>query len=279
MFRPSDIIIDAFIERLRWLYTQIYGDSEPNKRDTIAQVARMSLARMALSDALYHNLDHTLMVTMVGHDILRGQIVRDGKVASIDWVNFVCSLLCFATGFYRYACPGDDRERCVIDENGTTIEVPRGVTNGWLWPYFTDRSKIYVRYHFADHAVLDAETIAANIEYARFPPPVERHPETATYPGLLRAAHIIGAVADPNFLLKMPSLVQELEESGMTERLGYSTVAEFRVHYPDLFWKTLHPLILEAVELLNHTGHGREWLANMHAHLLAEEHREDTKLT
>ncbi len=276
MFRPSDIIIDAFIERLRWSYTQIYGDSEPNHCETIEQVARMSLARMALSDALYHNLDHTLLVTMVGHDILRGQVVRDGKVAPIDWVHFVCSLLCFATGFYRYACPGDDRERCVINEDGTTIEVPRGVTNGWLWPYFTDRSKIYVRHQFAGHAVLDADTIAANIEYARFPPPVDLHPETTTYPGLLRAAHIIGAVADPNFLLKMPPLVQELEESGMTKRLGYSTVAEFRTHYPELFWETLHPLILYAAKLLNYTGHGREWLANMHAHLLTEEHRGDT---
>ena len=275
MFRPSDIIIDAFIERLRTSYTQIYGESEPQHRETIAQVARMSLARMALSDALYHNLDHTLLVTMVGHDILRGQIVRDGKMSSSEWVNFVCSLLCFATGFYRYACPGDDREHCVIDENGNTTEVPRGVTNGWLWPYFTDRSKIFVRHHYTDNPVLDVDAMTANIEYARFPPPVELHPETATYPGLLRASHIIGAVADPNFLLKMPALVQELEESGMVERLGFRTAAEFQTHYPELFWKTLHPLIIDAVDLLNHTGQGREWIANMHAHLLAEEHRGD----
>ena len=272
MFRPSDIIIDAFIERLRWAYTQIYSDGVPGHLDTIAQVARMALARMALSDALYHNLDHTLLVTMVGHDILRGQIVRDGQVESSDWVNFVCSLLCFATGFYRYACPGDDREHCVIDQNGTTIEVPRGVTNGWLWPYSTDRSQVFVRHHFTDHPVLDVERITANIEYARFPPTVDIHPETATYPGLLRASHIIGAVADPNFLLKMPPLMQELEESGMAKKLGFGTVAEFSANYPDLFWKTLHPLLPEALELLKHTGQGREWLANMHAHLLTREH-------
>ena len=276
MFRPSDIIIDAFIKRLRRSYTRIYGDGEPDHCNSIEQVARMALARMAQSDALYHNLDHTLLVTMVGHDILRGQIIRDGKMPSIDWVNFVCSLLCFATGFYRYACPGDDHERCVIDTEGATIEVPRGVSNGWLWAYFTDRSIVYVRHHYANHPIIDAEKMAANIEYARFPPPVEKHPDTATYPGLLRASHIIGAVADPNFLLKMPSMVQELEESGMTKLLGYTTVAEFQVHYPELFWETLHPLIRDAAALLKFTGHGREWLANMHAHLLAEEHRGDS---
>jgi hypothetical protein len=279
MFRPSDIIIDAFIARLRTSYTQIYGEGEAHHCETIAQVARMALARMALSDALYHNLDHTLLVTMVGHDILRGQIVRDGTVSSGEWVNFVCSLLCFATGFYRYACPGDDREHCVIDEKCNTIEVPRGVTNGWLWPYFTDRSKIFVRHHYTDNPVLDVDSMTANIEYARFPPPVKLHPETATYPGLLRASHIIGAVADPNFMLKMPALVQELEESGMAKLLGFRTAAEFQIHYPELFWETLHPLIRDALELLNYTGQGREWIANMHSHLLAEERRDDTTHT
>ena len=276
MFRPSEIIIDAFIERLRRSYKQIYGDSEPGHCDAITQVGRMSLARMAQSDALYHNLDHTLLVTMVGHDILRGQIIRDGSVPSIDWVNFVCALLCFATGFYRYACPGDDDKHCVINTEGDTIEVPRGVSNGWLWKYCTDRSKVYVRHHYTDHPVIGIEAVVANIEYARFPPPVKLHPDTATYPGLLRASHIIGAVADPNFLLKMPAMVQELEESGMTKLLGYTTVAEFRVHYPELFWETLHPLIKDAADLLKYTGHGREWLANMHAHLLSEEHRGDS---
>ena len=277
MFRPSDIIIDAFIERLRLAYTEVYADGEPGHRETIAQVARMALGRLSQSNALYHNLDHTLLVTMVGHDILRGKFVRDGGVTSRDWVNFVCSLLCFAIGFYRHACPGDDDARCVVDESGATVEVSAGVTDGWLWPYFTDRGKIFVRHHFADHTVLDAEMLAANIEYSRFPPPVDRNPDTDTFPGLLRAAHIIGAVADPYFQRKMPALVQELDESGMTERLGYQTVAEFRAHYPELFWQTLHPLIVDAVALLDHTGQGREWVANMHAHLLAEEHRGDIK--
>ena len=135
MFRPSDIIIDAFIARLRTSYTQIYGEGEAHHCETIAHVARMALARMALSNALYHNLDHTLLVTMVGHDILRGQIVRNGTVSSSEWVNFVCSLLCFATGFYRYACPGDDREHCVIDEKCNIIAVSVVVRR---YHYFAD---------------------------------------------------------------------------------------------------------------------------------------------
>ena len=76
---------------------------------------------------------------------------------------FVGSLLCFAIGFYRYACPGDDATHCVVDDSGTTVEVPRGVTNAWLWPYFTDRGKIFVRHHFADHDVLDAVKKFANV--------------------------------------------------------------------------------------------------------------------
>lgn len=49
------------------------------------------------SDALYHNADHTIHVTMVGLEILRGKQLKDGGVTPQDWVNFTISLLCHGT--------------------------------------------------------------------------------------------------------------------------------------------------------------------------------------
>lgn len=273
MFRPSDIIIDAFVTRLTGDYVGAFGDGNAAHIDTIVHVARMSLNRIARSNALYHNIDHTMLVTLVGQEMMRGRMVRDGDVSAGDWINFVASLLCFAVGFSRGACPGDDGDRLVVGDDGAVVTPPRGATDGWLWPYFTDRSKIFVRHYFRDHPMLNSEAMAANIEYSRFPPPTDRNHETATYPGLLRAAHLIGAVADPNFVLKMPPLMQELEESGMAALLGYADVADFRIGYPKLFWDVLYPRIAHGMELLSYTGEGRVWLANMHAHLLSEEHR------
>lgn len=273
MFRPSDIIINAFVRRLAEDYTEAFGAGTPGHVDTIVQVARMALARIASSDALYHDLDHTVLVVQVGQEILRGRIVRDGDVTATDWVHFTCSLLCFAIGFVRGACPDDTGDTCVIDEAGGTFTMPRGATSGRLWPYFTDRSKIFVRHYFRNHPVLDAEVMAENIEYARFPPPREGNRDTTTYPGLLRAAHIIGAVADPNFMLKLKPLSLELTESGLATEFGFKDSAEFRAGYPGFFWRTLFPLIRHGAELLTYSGDGRVWLATMHAQLLAEEHR------
>ena len=276
MFRPSEYIINAFVKRLEEDYLGIYITGPEGHLDTIIQVARRALNRIAQSNALYHDLDHTLQVTMVGQQILRGRLVRDGDVSSLDWVHFVCSLLCFATGFSRGVCPGDSGDVCIIDEEGTTLTLPRGATDGYLWPYFADRSKIFVRQRFQNHPVLDSERVAANIEYTRFPPPSDRNFETATYPGLLRAAHLIGAIADPNFKVKMKPLMLELDESGMTAQLGYKTVLEFRNNYGKLFWEMLHPRIADGMALLEMTDEGRAWLANMHAHVLALEHDDTT---
>ena len=273
MFRPSDIIIEAFVRRLRDDYDAIFGDGQPGHRETIVETARMALPRIARSDALFHDLDHTMLVTLVGQDILRGRMARDGDVSAGDWVHFVASLLCFAVGFVRNVCPGDDGDDCVIDEGGARLVLPRGATDARLWPHFTDRGKMFVRHYFHHHPLLDCEVMAANIEYSRYPPPADFNLETESYPGLLRAAHLIGSIADPNFMLKIKPLVLELEESGMTAQLGFANVEEFLIGYPNMFWTQLYPRVADGMELLKFTGEGRVWLANLHAHLLSQEHR------
>lgn len=273
MFRPSDIIIEAFVRRLRDDYDAVFGAGQPGHRETIVETARMALPRIARSDALFHDLDHTMLVTLVGQDILRGRMARDGDVSAGDWVHFVASLLCFAVGFVRNVCPGDDGDDCVIDDGGSRLVLPRGATDARLWPHFTDRGKMFVRHYFRHHPLLDCEVMAANIEYSRYPPPPDRNLETESYPGLLRAAHLIGSIADPNFILKIKPLVLELEESGMTAQLGFANVEEFLIGYPNMFWTHLYPRVAAGMELLKFSGEGRVWLTNLHAHLLSQEHR------
>ena len=273
MFRPADVIIDAFVQRLIDDYRQAFFDGSRLNSRTITEVARMALARISMSNAPYHDLSHTMLVTLAGQDILRGRLVRDGNVSSDDWTQFVASCLCFAIGFCRDICPGDNGRRLVINENGDTDEVPRGMTDGYIWKYFTDRGKIFVRHYFHRHPVLDEEQMAANIEYSRWPPPQDRNFETDTFPGLLRAAHIIGAIGDPNFMLKIKPLMVELEESGTTADLGFSSVAAFIGQYPEMFWNMLHPRIADGMAMLRYTGNGRIWLANLHRHVLLEERK------
>lgn len=271
MFRPSDIIIEAFIKHLKAAYWEAFPDGLPAHCNAIEKAARLALPYIARSNALYHDLSHTILVTQIGQNLLEGKMLRDPKVTSSDWMHFIISNLCFAVGFVRDACPGDDgKNHCVLNTSGEVGSIPNGASDGWLWPYFTDRSKLFVKHHFQHSELVDWEILAANIEYSRFPPLPDRNLETASYPGLLRAAHLIGTVADPEFNIKTKPLLVEMEESGMTGLLGYADIAAFRDGFKELFWTTIHPLVADGMKLLKLTGEGRELVANLHAHLLEE---------
>ena len=272
MFRPSKVLSEAFVKRVTGNYQKCFGKGPPGHLEALTLCARMSTSRLARTNALYHNMHHTLMVALVGEDIIRGKLYRDGDVRSIDWLHFMVSLFSFGLGFTRNLCKADNNATCVIHESGEAITLPHGSTDGSLWPYFTDRTKIFLHEHYAHHPILDPEVLAAQVEYSRFPPP-PTNDETETYPGLLRAAQVIGAIADPDFSLKMMPLWLELKECNLHEALGFHSASELRDKYPRFFWKVLHPMIPEGMDLLTYTGSGRLWLANMHAHVLLEEHR------
>lgn len=273
MFRPSKVISEAFVKRITGSYRKCFGEGPPGHLETLTLCARMSMSRLARTNALYHNMDHTMMVALVGEDIIRGRLYRDGDVRSIDWLHFMVSLFSFGLGFTRNLCRGDSNAECVIDEQGTIITLPRGSTDGMLWPYFTDRTKIYLREYYQGHPILDPEILASQVEYSRFPPPEGQNQDTATYPGLLRAAQVIGAIADPDFALKMMRLWLEMKECGGKHLMGFNSAIELRNNYPKFFWSMLHPLIPDGMDCMTYTGSGRLWLANMHAHVLLEEHR------
>ena len=272
MFRPADIVIEAFIDHLQDEYWRTFPGGATEHCHAIERTARVALGQIARSNALYHDLSHTVFVTQIGQNLLQGRILRSFDVSSSDWMHFIVSTLCFAVGFVRDVCPGDDgKGKCAVNAEGGFVTMPRGATDGWLWPYSTDRSKLFVAHHFRNDPVVDLHTLAANIEYSRFPPPPDRNRETATYPGLLRAAHLIGSIADPDFNIKTKSLLVELEESGMTQLLGYSDIAGFRAGFHDLFWLSMYPLVAEGLKLLDLTGEGRELVTHLQAHLLIED--------
>jgi hypothetical protein len=272
MFSATGILVDAFAEELARRYRQIFPSAEAAYGDAAVAVSRMALSRIARSDALFHGVEHTMNVALVGQDIMAGLLLRDGRLTTVDWLHYTAASVCFGLGFVRDVCQGDRGRQCRIDGNGTTVDLPEGATDGFLWPYAADRAMLFAESFFRDHLLIDGAVIASLVDYTRFPPPPDRQRDTASLPGLLRAAHYIGAIADANFLLKLKPLFLELRELGLADRLGYGSVVQLRLGYPKLYWSTIYPLTRDGAELLTFTPTGRQWLANMYAQLLAEEH-------
>jgi hypothetical protein len=236
----------------------------------------MALENIANSDALYHDVEHTLMVTLVGQEILRGKHVREGGVSPCDWMHFMLSLLCHDIGYVRGVCRDDRNGVYTTGVDDQTVKLPPGASDAALTLYHVDRGKRFVRERFGENgAIIDGEIIAANIERTRFPVPHDDdHQSTDDYPGLLRAADLIGQLASPNHMRKFPALFYEFEETGVNAMLGYKNPGDLRANYPAFFWKVVTPYIQHGLRYLRGTETGKQWIANLYAHVFAMEHDE-----
>lgn len=276
MFNPTHIVIEACVRELQMMYEHTYGVLEPSYPGIIGFVGRLALENIANSDAAYHDINHTIMVTLVGQEILRGRHISEGGVTPRDWLHFIVSLLCHDIGYVRGICRGDRNGQYVINAKGDTITTSEGATDASMTQYHVARSKLFVRERFGNKGLsqLDTVSIETNIENTRFPVPQdEQHSATGDYPGLLRAADLIGQLADINYLRKTAALFTEFRETGMSEVLQYSSAADLRSNYPHFFWKVVRPYIEDALRYLRVTQEGKLWIANLYANVFSTEHR------
>jgi len=275
MFNPTLIVIEAFIRQLKATYERTYGLLEPGYPGVISFVAQLALENIACSDAPYHDVNHTILVTLVGQEILRGRHISVGGVTPHDWLHFIVSLLCHDIGYVRGICRGDRDGSYVVNLAGDTVTLPEGATDASMAPYHVARSKLFVRERTVKTLIhLDTPEIEANIEHTRFPvPDGEEHESTDDFPGLVRAADLIGQLADINYLRKQAALFTEFRETGMNVKLKYDNVTDLRANYPDFFWKSVRPYIGGALRYLRVTQEGQQWIANLYANVFSMEHR------
>src|SRR6202790_3742174 len=120
-----------------------FGSSHARLAEVLPFAARLTLDCIGNSDALYHNIEHSMLVTLAGHDILMGRQMLRATTAG-DYANFILACLTHDIGYVRGILQGDDNESYVADLSGRTIRLPRGSSDAALAPYHVDRSKLYV---------------------------------------------------------------------------------------------------------------------------------------
>jgi len=268
----TSLLADALGQNLSGTFRRIYGDQEQRLAHALDEAARLVIERIGSSDALYHDSEHTALVTLCVQDILRGRRL-ERIVSPSDWVHTILAALNHDIGYVRGICAGDTAERFVIDGAGNTVAPPRGASDAFLTPYHVERGKIKVRERFADVALIDAERIATAIELTRFPvPDDEDHAATDTEAGLVRAGDLIGQLADPLYPRKLNALFQEFVETGVNEKLGYANPADLADKYPQFFWSKVEPCLTDALRYLDMTMEGKQWTATLYSHIFAIEH-------
>lgn len=273
MLNPISIMADQLGDYLSHLYLQYFSHRRQEFASYLGGAARLVLERIGNSTALYHNIEHTMMVTLAGQQIIRGRLLSQ-SVTPEDWLHYTCALLVHDIGFVRGVCEGDRDGLVVTNEQGDTFAPPRGSSDAVLAPYHIDRGKIYARERFGRSQIVDEERIIRSIEMTRFPVPDDpAYAETDSEAALVRAADLIGQLADPFYHRKINALYCEMEETGMSKEHNYKGPADLADKYPEFFKSHVVPYIQPALRYLELTTEGKQWIANLDSNLFQVEHR------
>jgi hypothetical protein len=248
-----------------------FGTSHARLAELLPFAARLALDCIGNSDALYHNVEHTMLVTVVGHEIFKGRALLMRSTPT-DYCNFVVACLTHDIGYVRGIVKGDDADGYVVDHTGRKISLPRGASDAALAPYHVERSRLFVLDRLASAEEVDAARIARAIAFTKFPySPATDETQIDEEGALLRAADLIGQLGDPHYLRKANALFYEFEEIGLNKQLGYDTPADLVDKYPKFYWDSVTPHIHTAIRYLNVTSSGRRWIASLYGNVFRAE--------
>jgi hypothetical protein len=248
-----------------------FGVTRADLIELISSVARLAVECIGNSDALYHNVEHTMLVTLAGNDILKGRSLL-APTSPEDYAHLIIACLLHDIGYVRGILAGDTDDEFVIDAAGRKIKLARGASDAALTPYHVERSKLFALDRLKNVELIDSDRVARAIEATRFPSDGNGNGRNDCEEGsLARAADLIGYIGDPHYLRKTNALFREFEEIGLNRQFGYKTPADLTSLYPQFFYSRVAPHIQSAMRYLNVTSAGRRWIASLYSNIFRAE--------
>ncbi|MCY7322693.1 MAG: metal-dependent phosphohydrolase, partial [Phormidesmis sp. CAN_BIN36] len=139
MINSQSATILYFVEHLQAVWRDIYDGCQSDYLDLIGQTATLALNAIALGEMPYHNLEHTILVTTTGQEMLRGKYLLEGNISCQEWVQTILALLCHDVGYIGGVCEQDRiGNGCCCYTTGIGSEIvrlPRDTTDASLAPY------------------------------------------------------------------------------------------------------------------------------------------------
>ncbi|MBU2490989.1 MAG: metal-dependent phosphohydrolase [Bacteroidetes bacterium] len=273
MLNINMLKINSVMNLLKEKYELNYGIMEPQFGNILAWSGSLALENISNCDALYHNVDHTIMVTMVGQEIIKGKHLKEGGVTPNDWLHYSLALLFHDIGYVKGICSNDTLDEVDSGIDGNMIKIDKDGTSASLAPYHVDRGKLFVKERFQSQPLINADIICEYIEMTRFPcPEGDFYKDTKSLAGLTRAADFIGQLGDPSHFTKIPALYYEFVETGGDKKFNYKNPGDVRRRFAKFFWESVSPFIGDALDYLEVTQEGKEWISNLHSHVFEIEH-------
>ena len=215
MFEPFAPAIDAFAKRLARNYRAVFGKGEPDHAHLLRATAKLALERISRHRCpLPRRAPHPRSSPTSAKPSCAGAPWSSrcpGSAGSTSPSPPCCTTSATCAGSAPATATGATSSIAA----GNTVAAPRGATDAFLAPWHVERAKIFVRRRCAAVPGLDLERLCRAIELTRFPVPEDGdHAETETEAGLVRAADLVGQLADPAYPRKLAALFHEFRETG-----------------------------------------------------------------
>ena len=137
MFTVPELASEALGDFLGKYMRRRFGSGHERLVETVPSIARIALECIGNSDALYHNVEHTMLVTLAGHDIMRGRALHTHMSAS-EYATVIIACLTHDIGYVRGLFRDDDEEGYVVTPTGQKVALPRGSSDAAMLPYQVD---------------------------------------------------------------------------------------------------------------------------------------------
>src|SRR5262245_43939371 len=107
MITLPEMAAEALCEFLASDVKDRFASSHARLPEAIAFAAKLDLQCIGNIDALYLNVEHTMLVTLAGHDIFKGRALLMPSTPA-DYANFIVACLTHDIGYVRGVVKGDD---------------------------------------------------------------------------------------------------------------------------------------------------------------------------
>ena len=201
MFNANSIVIQSFSQHVLERFQNLFSQATASQLASLEQAVTTALETLLHCDCPYHDVPHTILVTDVGLSILQGRQIMRGDLTSDDALQAIVAMLFHDIGYIRQLLPEDNSEQSLVDQGPAFfVSPPAGASDAYMAPYHVKRGTLYIADRFSDDAAIDPVRVAECIEMTRFPvPAADAYQTTDSLPALVRAADLIGQMADPEY--------------------------------------------------------------------------------
>ena len=134
-----EVIKSYLLEKLEEKRLEIAPDIPAEYLNVIPESVNASLNIKNRSDAMYHDVEHTGLVTLCGQEVFSGKKILEGNLNASDWLHYTISLLFHDIGYVKNILSTDNGSFQTINKNGDQVKLERGQTDASLTPYHVER--------------------------------------------------------------------------------------------------------------------------------------------